>query len=67
MIPSDYDMFLFIIQWDQEKWKFLPGNQLVFINRATGKAIQIKADGTIEATVDPYTNQKTGICNIDCV
>ncbi|XP_038056107.1 uncharacterized protein LOC119728107 [Patiria miniata] len=50
--------------WEQEKWKFKPGNQLVFISKGSGKAIQIKADGSIEAAADPYNIQKTAIFEV---
>nr|XP_039257172.1 lipoxygenase homology domain-containing protein 1-like [Styela clava] len=34
--------------WDQEKWKFQKGNQIMLISKATGRSIRTKPDGSVD-------------------
>ena len=42
-----------LVQWDIEQWKYERGNELVFVNEASTKALQIKGDATYNASGDP--------------
>ncbi|XP_071837899.1 uncharacterized protein [Apostichopus japonicus] len=45
--------------WDQEKWKFETGNHIMLVHKASGKALHVTGDGSIEAGTDPYTKMSS--------
>ncbi|XP_071964229.1 uncharacterized protein [Antedon mediterranea] len=45
-------MWLDAFIWEMDKWKFKRGSQLVFFSKGTGKAVKLKADGSVEASGD---------------
>lgn len=48
-------------QWEFEKWKFENRNQVMLFSHATGKALRIKPDGTVDGLGEP--KDRAGECS----
>ena len=56
-MKSQVNSLCLFLQWEQEKWKFKRGNQVVFVNHATQQGLRIRTDGGVDGLGDPSHSQ----------